>query len=187
MPGEPRRVGLLRAVNLGSHNSVRMADLRAFLADLGLESPRTLLQSGNVVFGSRKSPAALESLLEAEARARLSLDTPFMVRTEDEWHALVDRNPFPSEAARAPGHLLAVLLKHTVGAVDVRKLTQTIAVQGGRERVQADGRHVYLVYPDGIGRSKCTTATIERALGARGTARNWNTVLKIQAVLAGTD
>jgi uncharacterized protein (DUF1697 family) len=50
----------------------------------------------------------------------------------------------------------------------------------GPERVAAEGRHLYIHYADGIGRSKLTTARIEKALGTRGTARNWNTVLKLR-------
>lgn len=175
---------MLRAVNLGGRNSIKMADLRAFLVRLGLDEPQTLLQSGNVVFGSRKSPAALESLLEAEARSHLSLETPFLVRSADEWRAIVDSNPFSDLAASDPGHVLVMCLKHAVGATEVRRLTQVIAAHGGRERVDAAGRHAYLVYPDGIGTSKLTTAVIERALGTTGTARNWNTVTKLQSLLA---
>jgi uncharacterized protein (DUF1697 family) len=58
------------------------------------------------------------------------------------------------------------------------------ALQGvipGREEVRVDDRTAYFTYPDGIGRSKLTNALIERKLGARGTARNWNTVLKMHA------
>ena len=47
-----------------------------------------------------------------------------------------------------------------------------------------DGRQAYLVYPDGVGRSKLTVGVIERWLGSRGTGRNWNTVLKLQALAA---
>jgi uncharacterized protein (DUF1697 family) len=53
----------------------------------------------------------------------------------------------------------------------------------GRERVVMAGTHGYLVYPDGIARSKLTGSMIERALGTRGTARNWNTVRKLIEVL----
>jgi uncharacterized protein (DUF1697 family) len=55
----------------------------------------------------------------------------------------------------------------------------------GRERVEVDGRHAYLFYPDGIGRSKLTNAVIESRLGARGTGRNWNTVQKLAALARG--
>ena len=49
----------------------------------------------------------------------------------------------------------------------------------GREIVKARGKQAYFVYPDGVGRSKLTIQVIEKALGTRGTARNWNTVLKL--------
>ena len=52
----------------------------------------------------------------------------------------------------------------------------------GREVVRAKDRCAYIVYPDGIGRSKPTSAVIESKLG-RGTARNWNTVLKLRALV----
>jgi len=54
----------------------------------------------------------------------------------------------------------------------------------GREVIRAGGRHLYIVYPDGIGRSRLTNALIEQKLGTQGTARNWNTVLKLAALAA---
>lgn len=47
---------------------------------------------------------------------------------------------------------------------------------------RSHGKHAYITYPAGIGRSKLTTARIEDALGSRGTGRNWNTVLKLSAL-----
>ncbi len=66
-------------------------------------------------------------------------------------------------------------------AEDVAALQAAIA---GRETVTAAGKQLYLVYPDGIGTSKLTNAVIERKLGLTGTARNWNTVLKLAAAAA---
>jgi uncharacterized protein (DUF1697 family) len=56
------------------------------------------------------------------------------------------------------------------------------AVIVGSELVRADGRHLYIVFPDGIGPSRLTTALIEKTLRTRGTARNWKTVLKLHAL-----
>jgi uncharacterized protein (DUF1697 family) len=47
-------------------------------------------------------------------------------------------------------------------------------------------RHAYIYYPDGAGNSKLTPRLIETKLETRGTARNWNTVLKLQALVAGS-
>jgi uncharacterized protein (DUF1697 family) len=51
----------------------------------------------------------------------------------------------------------------------------------GPERLQADGRHLYMVFPEGIGRSKATVI-VGKMLGPGGTARNWNTVQKLAAL-----
>ena len=85
------RVALLRAVNLGSHQKLPMADLRDLLADLGFTDPRTLLQTGNVVFGSRRSPARLETELEAALADRLGLETDVVVRTAAAFSEAVER------------------------------------------------------------------------------------------------
>jgi uncharacterized protein (DUF1697 family) len=172
-----RYVGLLRAVNLGPTNRVGMADLRELLEGLGMKEVRSLLQSGNLVFhGSARSTSQLENLLQRETARRLGLETQYFVRTAGEWKDLLADNPFPVEAKRDPGHLLVVFLKEAPARAVVTSLQKAIA---GREVVRAKGRQAYVVYPDGIGRSRLTSALIERKLGTRGTGRNWNTVLKL--------
>jgi len=91
-------IALLRAVNLGSHNKVAMADLRELLSELGLKNPQSLLQSGNLVFDAKaRSTAQLEKLLETGAAKRLGLSTGFYVRTGAEWQQVIADNPFPKE------------------------------------------------------------------------------------------
>lgn len=177
-------IALLRAVNLAGKNKVAMADLRAMAEALGFTGVGTLLQSGNLLFGDpkRRPPAELESILERETKKRLGIATDFIVRTPAEWTALIKGNPFPKEAKTDPGHLLLMPMKG--GAVGKAELADLRAAIVGRERVQALGPDLFIVYPDGVGRSRLTTALIERKLGGRrGTARNWNTVLKIAAAL----
>lgn len=170
-------IGLLRAINLGSHNKVAMSDLRAMCGRLGLEDARTLLLSGNVVFQSRlTSNDKLEQLLEAASTKHLAVTTDYFVRSAKEWQAIIAANPFPAEAKSDPGHLLMMCLRDAPSAAQVNALQSAIK---GREVVRARGKQVYFVYPDGVGRSKLTIKVIEKALATRGTARNWNTVLKL--------
>jgi uncharacterized protein (DUF1697 family) len=49
----------------------------------------------------------------------------------------------------------------------------------GPELIASQGKHAYIVYPAGIGRSRLTTAMIEGKVHTLGTGRNWNTVLKL--------
>jgi uncharacterized protein (DUF1697 family) len=176
-------VALLRAVNVAGHNRVRMADLLGMLAALGLAGGRSLLQSGNLVFqGDGRTGAELEALLEAETARRLAVHTEYMVRDAGQWQAIVDQNPFSAEAARDPGHLLVMVLKDAPDAKAVEALRAAIR---GPERVEGGDRHLYVVYPAGVGRSKLTVSRIENILGRRGTGRNWNTVLKLAEMVRG--
>jgi uncharacterized protein (DUF1697 family) len=173
-------IALLRAINLPSHGKVTMADLRAFMEALGFGGCQSLLQTGNLVFdGGARSPAKLEQLLETEAKKRLELETEFFVRTAAEWRKMIDANPFPKEAVSDPAHLVAVALKGAPAAARVKALQQAIV---GREMVKAVDRTAYIVFPDGIGRSKLTHAMIEKHLGTRGSGRNWNTIRKLSAL-----
>ena len=155
-----------------------MEGLRAFFADVGFAGAKTLLQSGNVVFsGPKRSTSSLELLLEGEAKARMSLDTAFFVRTEKEWMEIIEANPFRREAVDDPARLILLALKQIVQPAKVETLQAAIK---GREVVRAAGREAYVVYPDGMGRSRLTVSLLEKHLG-RCTARNWNTVLRIAA------
>lgn len=170
-------IALLRGINVGGNKMIAMADLRALLTKLGFADVRSLLQSGNLVFrADRRTPAQLEALLEAETEKRLGVQADVFVRTASEWAEVVAGNPFAEEAKRDPGHLIVMFLRK---AGDVKAVQDAIV---GRETVRGSGRHLYITYPDGQGTSKLTNAVIEKKLGTRGTARNWNTVMKLAAL-----
>lgn len=170
-------IGVLRAINLGPHNRIAMSDLRAMLERLGFGDPRTLLLSGNIVFRSESgSSATLEQQLEAASTKHLKVTTDYFVRSAKEWQAIVEANPFAKEAKADPARVIMMCLRDAPTPAQIKALQASIV---GREVVKARGKHAYFIYPDGQGRSKLTIQKIEKALGTRGTARNWNTVLKL--------
>lgn len=170
-------IALLRAVNIGGRK-LAMADLRALMVELGFANAQTLIQSGNLVFdaGRRQGDAELERALEAATLERFGLQTDYLVRSAEEWGKIVANNPFSDMARDDPAHVALMPLKFAPAADRVAALQAAII---GRERLRSVGRELYITYPDGIGTSKLTNAVIERRLGVRGTARNWNTALKL--------
>ena len=175
----PKHIALLRAVNVGGTGRVPMAELKAMFARLGFDNAKTLLQSGNVVFdGGKHKPADLETLLERETEKKFKHRPDYVVRTSAEWKTLVAANPFVREAKADPGRLVVLPFKKKPTG-DIEALRAAIK---GRETVELLGRELYAYYPDGQGTSKLTGTLIEKHLGARGTARNWNTVLKLAAL-----
>ena len=173
-------IALLRGINVGGNVKVAMSDLRELLAEHGFGNVRTLLQSGNVVFSSDATAGPeLERRLEAAVAERFGLRIDVLVRSAAEWAAAIAANPFPDEAERDPSHLLVTFLKTAPEASAVAALRASVS---GPEVVRADERQLYIVYPAGIGRLKLTHASIESKLRTRGTSRNWNTVLKLDAL-----
>ena len=170
-------IALLRAINVGGNAKLAMADLKAMLVDLGFDNSQTLLQTGNAVFQTAKSTCdRLETRLEQALAERFELTADVFVRTAEEWRHAIAANPFAKEAANDPSHLLVMPLKKAPTKQQVQDLQTAIH---DREIVAAVGRELFIVYPDGIGRSKLTNKLIETRLATRGTGRNWNTALKL--------
>jgi uncharacterized protein (DUF1697 family) len=174
-------IALLRGVNLGGANRVAMADVRATLESAGLSAVRSLLQSGNFVFEAGDGDdQVLEARIEAALRDRLGLAVDAVVRRPAAWRAMIAANPFPREAETDPGHLVAMVLK----TAPAQGAEAALAAIPGPEQARVIGREVVIWYPEGQADTKLAGAALDRALGARGTGRNWNTVLKL-AALAG--
>jgi len=179
----PRYAVFLRGVNVGGVK-VPMAELRAMAEAMGFTGVKTLLQSGNLVLADPKARPAgeLETLLEAEAKGTFGRAIDFMIRTPDELAAAIAANPFPAMAKDDPSHLLVFFLKGK--APDHAAIAALNAAITGPEQAAATGRELYITYPDGIGTSKLSNSLLEKALGKqRATGRNWNTVLKVAALL----
>ena len=132
----PTYIGVLRAINLGSHNKIAMSDLRAMMEKIGLEEPRTLILSGNIVFKSSSSSAdKVERLLEEASTKHLGVTTDYFVRSAKEWQAIIDANPFPKEAKNDPARLVMMCLRNAPSAAQVKALQAAIK---GREIVKAE-------------------------------------------------
>lgn len=175
----PKFVALLRAVNVGGTSKAPSAALKAAAEGIGLEAVQPVLQTGNLVFQAETAPEAVEKRLERAFLDDLGLKTEVMVRSAAEWSAIVAANPFPAEAMSDPSHLLVMVMKREPLAEGVKALQ----AHRGPERIEVRGRELYIVYPEGIGRSKLNAAAGWKKLGCQGTGRNWNTVLKLDALL----
>ena len=158
-----------------------MADVRRVFENAGFGEVRSLLQSGNLVFDAGEADdAAIETTIEQALFAELGLRTEVIVRCGEAWRAMIAANPFPDEAKADPSHLVAMVLKMAPPA----SADEALSAAAGPERVHLTEACAYIYYPEGIADSRLIGSVLDRALGVRGTGRNWNTVQKL-AVLAG--
>jgi uncharacterized protein (DUF1697 family) len=159
---------LLRGVNLVGKSSLKMADLKAIAEELGLESVRTYIASGNLLFLSKEPEEKLRRMLEAALQKHMSKDIRVMLRTAREMEAAVRANPFTDAPPRS---VQAVFMTEA----PPKNLLQTVRNLADDERVAAGAREVYVAYGEkGIGRSRLRIPAAEA-----GTARNMNTVQKL--------
>jgi uncharacterized protein (DUF1697 family) len=176
-----RYVALLRGINVGGNNKVPMADLRAMTEAVGFTDVKTLLQSGNMVFSGKPTPTAkLEAQLEEATRDEIGVTCSYMVRTDAEWGAIIKANPFAAMAKSDPSHLIVQVCKEAPDAATLKAL-RAHAMPG--EEFKLIGRELFICYPHGMGESKLAAALARPILGTPSSGRNWNTVLKIAAVL----
>jgi uncharacterized protein (DUF1697 family) len=174
-------VAFVRAVNVGGTGKLPMADLKACLADLGFTDPKTLGAAGSAIVATDLKPAAVETRLEAELKARFGLASEVFVRTHAELAAILKANPFARMAQDKPSGLIVLFLKAEPEAAGVTALREKIV---GPEEAEAGPGCLYIAYGEGMGQSKLTGAIIERAVKLRGTGRNWNTVGKLAELTA---
>jgi uncharacterized protein (DUF1697 family) len=160
-------VALLRAVNVGGTGKLPMSDLKAICEELGFGAIRTYIASGNVVFTSRKSEAAVKAVLEKRLAAYAGRPVGVLVRNAAEMAQVAADNPFPK---MAPNRNMAVFLDRAPPA-------DTLARVRGRkdEDIRLGKREIYIHYGEGMAKSKLVIPAAKT-----GTARNMNTV----AVLA---
>ncbi len=175
-----RFAALLRAVNVGGRK-VTMAELKIAAGKLGYENARTLVASGNLVFDAKKaSPEKLETALESAIEKTFGLFSEVMVRDPDDWAAMIKANPFPKKAKDDPAHLVCVICKNKP---DVKLLDAWLKSFREKydkgEQLKVVGREIYIDYGPSIGQSKLI---LPKKL-VTGTARNWNTMLKLEAML----
>ena len=168
-----RHVSLLRGINVGGHNIISMARLRALYEALGCEDVATYLQSGNVVFRRDRDPAGVGRGVERAIKRELGLDIRVLDRTHADLAAIVEADPFPGAD---PSRRVVMFLSAAPGTEIAREVDH---VQLGPDEARLIGLEMHLHCPDGIGTSKLPGLLTERRLGVTATARNWRTVTKL--------
>lgn len=156
-------VALIRAIGPATHAKMGMAALRDACAAAALEDVITVGNTGNIIFRSGKSEAAVRKIVQDAVEGfGLGAANEVFIDTPAKMAAVVEANPFPKAAAERPAE---------VGVSTFHKAPNWSAVLDwdGPERIAAVGAHLVVEY-QAIAGSKLR---IEKMLGATMTQRNW--------------
>ncbi|WP_162601340.1 DUF1697 domain-containing protein [Occallatibacter savannae] len=173
---------LLRAVNVGGNGKLSMADFRKILSALKFQNVETYIQSGNAVVDSDLPAAKVGASIAAALEKLTGAPVDVILRTHDQLDKLIRANPFPAEAA--DGARVHVAFLSAPAAPTARAALDAIVEKypSRRDRYHLAGDHIYFHFPEGAGETKFTGKALDKAIGAVGTGRNWNTVLKLHAM-----
>jgi uncharacterized protein (DUF1697 family) len=152
-----------------------MAHLRELFKELGHQEVSTYIASGNVLFRSRSSEAALTKSLERALAKRFRFPIRVVLRSASELRRVSVR-PLPGAFDIARVHVAFCAAKPK-GPLEPER--------SPRDSFTVHGREIYLHLPDGVGKTRFTHDYIERRIGVPATMRNWRTVTMLAERLTG--
>ena len=127
-----RYVALLRAINVGGNSIIKMADLRACVAELGHANVRTYIASGNVLFDSPERGAAkLDAELERAIERTLGLSVPVVVRRRREIETIAAHIP----SGWIGNSELRVTVAYLLRGADARTIAKGLNPKDGIDRL----------------------------------------------------
>jgi len=174
----PVLISMLRGVNLGPHNRIKMDALRTLHESLKFENPRTYVQSGNVVFKTKeKNTAAVAKKIQTAIQKTFGFSPEVIVRTTEDVRKTIAATPFADRPHLEPGKILVTFLS-AEPPPDARAAALT-KFKDYPEEVHFKGRELFIYFPNGAGKTKLPWSSVERLLKVTGTARNWNSVTNL--------
>jgi uncharacterized protein (DUF1697 family) len=170
----PVYIAMLRGINVGGHKLVKMEKLRSSFEALGFESVKTYIQSGNVVFKSRKSStSALSKKIEEKIEQEFGFPVSVITRGSDELEKTIKNNAFVNQPGIDLERLHVMFLSEVPAPAALKKLSDLTAAP---DQCRPAGREIYFYLPNGVSQSVLMKSPVDRILAVITTTRNWNTV-----------
>ena len=170
-------IALLRGVNVGSKNTLKMKDLVEAFEKQKFKDVRSYIQSGNIIFGFKNiATKKLEENIESLINSNFGITVNAIIRTEYELEMIIKQNPFIKVTGLDIEKLHVTFLSDEVN----KKLIPALDVlKDKNERFSVHDKEVFLYCPNGYGRTKLNNTNLEKKLKTTGTTRNWNTTKKL--------
>lgn len=170
-------LALLRGINVSGHKMIKMEELKRYLEGIGFHNVRTYIQSGNVfVDTEEENPAKVGFLIKQEIFKQFGHDVPVLVIGKDDLQACLERNRFLNEEGV---DLKKLYVSFVSAEVPDQMITQLNLNFIEPDKIQLDGRRIYLKYFSSPANTKLDNKWIEKSMNVISTTRNWNTVNKL--------
>jgi uncharacterized protein (DUF1697 family) len=177
-------VALLRGINVGGNNLIKMTELKACFEKQGLADVSTYIQSGNVIFSADPGgAAALVARIERALGAAFDYEANVVLRTRKQMQEIVARAPKGFGTKPDKYRYDVIFLRPPLTAAAAIKSVPTAP---GIDEAHAGSRVLYfsrLIAQASRSRlSKIVSSPIYKSV----TIRNWNTTTKLLQMMAAS-
>ncbi|MBA2938526.1 DUF1697 domain-containing protein [Paenibacillus sp. CGMCC 1.16610] len=176
-------IALLRGINVGGKNIIKMAELRKTLEQIGLLRVQTYIQSGNVLFESDADEESLRKLIENEIDRVFHISLAVILRTAEELNFIAANCPYTADEiseAESMSDAESLYVAFLPKEPSKESLARLEVFQTVDDQLRAKGREIYLLYRHSILKSKLANNLPK--LDVPATVRNWKTLSKLVAL-----
>jgi uncharacterized protein (DUF1697 family) len=167
-------LSILRGINVSGHKLIKMEALRKLFEDLGFKNVQTYIQSGNVVFQSKKAKQSdLEKKIVKKIEEEFGFEVPVLVKEANELSVVLKNNPFLNQRKEDITKLHVTFLSEEPDQAAIVKIKEG---NYAADEFIVSGKIIYLFCPGGYGNTKLSNNFFENKLKVIATTRNWKTV-----------
>ncbi len=164
-------ITILRGINVGGNRIIKMDALKQLFIELGLSNVQTYIQSGNIIYQSKK--LVKELIISRAIQKSFGFDVPVINLTLTDLESIIALNPFLKDKKKDASFLHITFLT----AEPVPEKIELLKSQ--KEEFYCINKAVYSYCPNGYSNSKLTNNFIEKKLGVTATTRNWKTCIQL--------
>lgn len=176
---------LLRGINVGGKNIIKMADLKAGFEEMGFANVRTYIQSGNVLIESaEKDKTILTTKIEKGLSKRFDFLARVVVVSQKELAAIIQSAPVDFGQDDEKFRYDVIFLKEPLTPKQAMK---SVSVREGVDTADAGKQALYFSRLISRASQSHLTKIIGLPVYQNMTIRNWNTTTKLLAMMEGQD
>lgn len=176
-------LALFRGINVSGKNIIKMESLRKQMEHTGYTNVQTYIQSGNVVFEAKQtSKAEISAAIESLIKKEYGYDIIVFVLDMADMNKVAVNSPYATREELEEGSkkLYVTFLSQVPQKENIQKLYDAPI---GDDLIELKDDILYFKLASKASDSKLSNNLIESKLKLKATTRNWNTTIKLLAML----
>ncbi|TXB64622.1 DUF1697 domain-containing protein [Vicingus serpentipes] len=170
-------IALLRGINVSGHKLIKMTELKSMFEKAEFKNVTTYIQSGNVVFSSKKEDiVSIQETIKTNILKVFGFDVDVQVLGAEKLQRITENHTFLEGNQDQLKAVYYTLLAEKPNSEFVKELEQ---LEQTEEFFKITDEVIYCFYPNGVGRAKWQGTFFEKKLKVSSTTRNYNTMKKL--------